>query len=144
MKNIELHKVGDKYKILTHYKLDSGSYISSDPIFIVNMNEEEELISAIKSALESSKELSEDEEDDYWLGNLLLKKIKESSFNKLYSRSLSCMISLEGKCVKITKLNFLGNNKGLERDEEKSVITDYKLENLDIDFKLKLDVLLEV
>ena len=122
MGSVEIYKTSKNYKILTQYKLESGSYISSEPIFILPIDvNKEEMESKLFEALEASRDLSESEEDDFWLGNKLLKKLKESSFDKLYKSSCSCHVSLIDGIFSITPQKYVGKNVGLDILEDRAV-----------------------
>ncbi len=118
MKSIQIYKTNKNFKILTLYKLSSGSYIASEPIFILDSDIELKILGdKILEALNASHTLKESEEDKFWLGTNLLKKIKASSFNKFYETSTICDVSFDNKTITITKLKYLGKNKGLEEGE---------------------------
>lgn len=131
MKSIQIYLSKRHYKILTMYRLESWSYIISEPIFILPINVEiKELALKVFEALEASCELSETEEDKYRLGNkLLLKEMKETSFDKLYSSSKSCSLVLDEKLVTVIPQKYLGKGEGLEEDEERALKFDYDVEN---------------
>lgn len=115
MKCCQIYKTNKSYKIVTMYRLESWSYIASFPIFILPLQSSgEELADKIFESLKNSRSLLESEEDDFWLGNKLLKEIKESSFNKLYQNSKSCTVYMEGANLEIEPNNYLGPDKGLE------------------------------
>ena len=95
MKAVFVYKTGKNFKIVTNYELESGSYISSEPIYILPLDiKKDEFIKKLFEALNYSRKLTEDEEDTYWLGKNLLKKLKETSFDKLYRTSKSFWIKL--------------------------------------------------
>lgn len=122
MKSVEVYRTKKNYKILTQYELESGSYISSNPIFILSLDTDtEEIANRIFEALDSSRLLSESEEDDFWLGNKLLKEIKESSFDKFYQSSTSCRISKQKDFVIIAPRKYLGRSKGLFTEEKQAL-----------------------
>jgi len=118
MKSVEVYKTKKDFKILTLYKLESGSYIASEPIFIVSVEAElEDLGEKLFEALNASRTIKESEEDKFWLGNALLKKIKEASFSKLYATSSSCHVSFDNGIISIAPQKYLGKDKGLEIEE---------------------------
>lgn len=118
MKSIEIFKTNKEFKIITLYMLQSGSYIASNPIFIFPADVEvKDLSNSISEALKESRILNESEEDKFWLGNGLLKKIKESSFNKFYATSSSCYISLVNGIISIIPQKYMGKDQGLEMQE---------------------------
>lgn len=120
MKAVHIYLTKKNYKVVTMYRLESGSYISSNPIFILPFDiDKEELSSKIFLALKTSRHLSEKEEDEYWLGNKLLKTLKESSFNKLYENSKSCAVYWEKTRIVIKPYEYQGNNQGLAVNKEK-------------------------
>ena len=117
MKLVQIYKTNKDFKICTLYKLESGSYITSEPIFIIPIDVRlENLESKLHKALNTSRNLSESEEDEFWLGNNLLKKMKETSFDKLYRTSLSCNVSLIDDIASIIPQKYAGKNRGLTRD----------------------------
>lgn len=117
MKSIQIYKTKQDYKIVTLYKRESGSYIISDPIFIIPIDVKlEDLADKLFDSLNASRTLKESEEDEFYSGNLL-KKIKESSFNKFYATSFSCYVSLENRIINIVPQKYMGKNQGLEIDE---------------------------
>ena len=117
MKGIQIYKTKKHIKIVTMYQQESKAYIISEPIFILSLDED---ISKVKDniflALDSSRKISEKEEDKFWLGNTLLKKMNETSFQKLYVSSKSCMIFLEKNKIKIIPLKYAGKGLGLTED----------------------------
>lgn len=114
MKKIEIFKTEKKYIILTMYQLESGSFISSEPIYILPLHSEiEDFASFIIDALKLSRKLNESEENSYWLGKNLLKKMREPSFEKLYRESVSCQLNIENESLFIIPRKYLGKNKGL-------------------------------
>jgi hypothetical protein len=120
MKSIQVYKTKKDFKIVTLYKRESDSYIISDPIFIMPIDTKlEDLENKLFEALNTSRTLKESEEDKFYSGNLL-KKIKESSFNKFYAGSSSCYVSLEKGIISITPQKYMGNNQGLEREDDKT------------------------
>ena len=130
MKSIEVYRTKNNYKILTMYRLESWSYISSKPIFILSLDVNiEEFTNRFFEALNSSRELLESEEDKYWLGNQLLKEVKESSFNKFYELSTSCRVSIEEDLVVVAPRKYVGKNKGLFTDENNALKLSYNGEN---------------
>lgn len=131
MKSIQIYLSKEHYKVLTMYRLESWSYIISEPIYILPDNiEKKELSSKIFNALESSCELSESEEDKYRLGNKeLLKRMKESSFNKLYGSSKSCSVDLKDNLVTVTPQKYLGKGAGLEEEVGQALKLNYNGEN---------------
>lgn len=125
MKAVHIYLTKKNYKVVTTYRLESGSYIDSNPIFILPENvDKEELSLKISLALEASRQLSEKEEDKYWLGNKLLKELKESSFNKLYENSKSCKIYIKNNRKVIQPYKCLGKNQGLTVDESRVLELD--------------------
>jgi hypothetical protein len=121
MKCIEIYKTNKDFKILTLYKLEAGSYMTSEPIFIMPGDVKlEDLGDKIYEALNASRNLLESEEDKFWLGSKLLKKIKESSFDKFYEASVSCSVSFSDGIVSIAPQKYLGKNQGLEILEDRA------------------------
>lgn len=122
MKAVHIYLTKKSFKITTMYKLESGSYIESNPIYILPSEVSlEELSNKISFSLGASKQISEREEDNYWLGNKLLKLLKESSFNKLYENSKSCILYIEKNKKIIEPQKFIGKDNGLAVKEEKIV-----------------------
>lgn len=130
MNSIEVYRTKKNYKILTQYQLESGSFISSEPIHLLPLDiDKKEIAGKIFEALNSSRILSEREEDDFWLGNKLLKKIKETSFNKFYQLSTSCRVSKREDLVIIAPRKYLGKDKGLFTEEEQALQVRYDGKN---------------
>lgn len=121
MKSIHIYKTKKDYKIITFYKLESGSYIGSDPVFVMPIDvSSEDLAGKLFEALNASRTLKESEEDKFWLGNGLLKKIKETSFNKFYATSLSCNVSFDKGIIILTPYKYTGKDQGLEMEESRT------------------------
>lgn len=133
MSSFQVHRTKDSYKILTMYRLESWLHILSEPIFILPLDiEKEEITNKFFEALNNSRNLSESEEESFRLDNkLLLKRMKESSFNKLYMSSSACDVSLKQDEIIITPLKCLGKNQGLDEDEENLVKVLYTGKNKD-------------
>lgn len=94
MKIIEIFKTKKEYKIITLYKLESGSYISSLPISILEIESSiDNLYDEINRLLNHSRKISSKEEQKFWLGSDLLKHLKIASFKKLYTSSSSCNVT---------------------------------------------------
>lgn len=120
MKSCQVFKTKKNYKITTMYRLESWSYIESKPIYIFPLETSiEELSKAIFESLESSREISELEENDFWLGNQLLKELKESSYNSLYKNSYGCIVSIKNNDFVIEPQKYMGKDEGLAVDENK-------------------------
>lgn len=133
MKGVHIYMTKNYFKIATMYKLESGSYIDSNPIYIVSKDTSiEEISSKIASALKSSKKISEKEEDIYWLGNKLLKELKETSFNKLYENSKSCVVYVVDSETIIKPYEFKGKENGLIVDEDKVVKLKSEINHIDL------------
>ena len=117
MKGIQIYKTQKHIKIVTMYQIESEAYITSEPVFVFSLDED---ISKIKDniflALDSSRKISEKEEDTFWLGNTILKKMNETSFQKLYVSSKSCMVFLEKNNIKIIPMKYAGKGQGLSED----------------------------
>lgn len=126
MKACQIYKTKKHYKIATMYRLESGSYILSNPIFIIPLEaNDKELSVKIFEAIKNSRLIYESEEDDIWLGTQLLKELKEKSYNDLYKNSGSCTIYLEKGLLEIEPNKYLGKNEGLEAIQEKKSKFDY-------------------
>lgn len=132
MKTAELVKTKNKYKIVTWYKRESGSYLASNPIYILPLSSEiDEISNKIFLALNTSKELKENEEDEYRLGNkIFLKNLKETSLTKLYRESKSCFISIDNSnLIKIIPYKESEHHRGLVEDIENSIELYYNGDN---------------
>lgn len=137
MKIIEVFKTDKQFKVVTLYQLESGSYISSLPISILDINcPKEELLDQIKNSLNSSRNISSKEETKLWLGNELLKHLKVPSFKKLYTTSSSCNVVLNEKEIKLTPLAYDTKIKAL-------VETDSTISFDEIDFERVSEYLME-
>lgn len=126
MKAVQIFLTKREYKITTMYRLELGSYILSEPVLIVsNKCSNEELTKSIHEALNLSKQLFGKEEDKYRIGSKeLLKRLKESSFNKLYQNSSSCSVFIEESKIIIEPYEYQGKNQGLEVDEARILKLD--------------------
>ena len=112
------------------YKLKSGSYILSEPIFILPIDcIQSDFIDTVFISLGKSREILESEEDMYWLGNTLLKKMKESSFDKLYRNSVSCIVSIKNNFLNIVPQKYVSKELGLNIQEEKSFLFSLESSN---------------
>ena len=132
MKGLEIYRTSKFYKIVTMYRRESGAYMLSKPIYIVSIEKSiEELSNAIFSSLEASRSIKESEEDNLWLGNKLLKELKERSFNNLYKNSTSCCVFFNKKgllskgMIEIEPYKYSGKDEGLEAIEEEIVKIKY-------------------
>lgn len=115
MKSCQIFKAKNAYKIITLYRLESWSYIHSHPIYILPLKtSSDELSMKIFEALENSRDISESEENEFWLGNQLLKELKEKSYNSLYKDSHSCMVSMNENEFIIEPQQYMGKDEGLE------------------------------
>jgi hypothetical protein len=133
MKAVEIYKTESHYKVVTMYLLESGSYIGSEPVFIVPIKSKVEAIwSKISKSLAASRQLSESEEDRYWLGNKLLKVMQESSFNALYKSSRACGVFVGADTTRIDSYKFVGKNEGLVVDMERSRALSNSLTEMEI------------
>lgn len=126
MKVCQIYKTKSEYKIVTMYRLESWSYISSKPIVLLPSETTiEQLSKEIFFCLKSSRELSEAEENEFWLGEKLLSELKEKSFNSFYNKSTSCNLSLENNILEISPQEYLGKNKGLSTIENEVEKVEY-------------------
>lgn len=129
MKSCQIFKTKKGYKIATMYRLESWSYIESKPIYIFPVEiGVEELSKAIFESLESSREISDSEENDFWLGNQLLKELKENSYNSLYKNSYSCIVSIKNSDFIIEPQKYMGKDEGLSVDENRVLKLDANLD----------------
>lgn len=129
MKSCQIFKTKKAYKITTMYRLESWSYIESKPIYILPLETSpEDLSRAIFESLENSREISESEEDDFWLGNRLLKELKESSYNSLYKNSFGCIVSIKNGDFVVEPQKYMGKDKGLEIDGDRVLQLDAKMD----------------
>lgn len=141
MKSIHLYKTSKHYKIVTQYKLVSGSYLLSEPIYILPIDSKIEVLAdKIYEALNTSRRISEAEEEHMWLGIKLLKQMKESSFEGLYRDSASCWISIGSGKISIEPYKYLGKGKGLNIDENRIIELDEMHEPIEV-AKIVIDTL---
>ncbi len=137
MQLIHIYKTKSDYKIVTSYRTESWSYINGEPIFIFPISSQiKDLEDKIFESLESSREISESEEEDIWLGNKLLKSLKESSFNKLYSSSVCVGVFKDEDMYEIKPYKFNGKNKGISGDDTESVKSDLNISRKDLTEKI--------
>ena len=140
MKFVQIFKTSKNFIIMTMYKTESWTYIVGEPIWLLPSTVElEELEKKVFESLSLSRSISKSEEDKIWLGNTVLKKIGETSFNKFYTKSASCNIYLDNGKITIEPNKYLGANKGLEPDEELVVVlyeSDEKLKIMEDIVKL--------
>lgn len=120
MKSCQIFKTKKGYKIATMYRLESWSYIESKPIYIFPLETSiEQLSRALFESLDSSREISESEENDFCLGNQLLKELKESSYSSLYKNSYGCIVSVKNNKFIIEPQKYMGKDEGLAVDENR-------------------------
>jgi len=118
MKACQIYKTKSNYKIVTMYRLESGSYIISHPICILPLDVSHLVFAnKLQEALAHSREISETEEELFWLGNTLLKELKEHTYHDFYNNSTSCIISLQEQIYLLEPHKYLGKGKGLVVDE---------------------------
>ena len=130
MKAITIYKINKDYKIVTLYMREAGSYIISEPILNVSISISfNDFYDKIFYSLDSSRDISESEEDKFCLGKELLKKLKISSFEKLYFNCTSCSIWLNDDILEIIPNKYAGYLQGLEEDIEKKVVFQFSEEN---------------
>lgn len=103
IKACSIYKTKNKFKIVTAYRLESWAYIESNPITILPIEASfEQIKNAIFLSINSSKKLSEKEEDFYRLETKeFLKSLRETSYKKFYNNSTSCSIYIENNIVEI-------------------------------------------
>lgn len=130
MKAITIYKIKKEYKIVTLYKREAGSYIVSEPILNVSIGISfNDFYNKIFYSLDSSRNISESEEDKFSLGKELLKKLKISSFEKLYFNCTSCSIWLDNNILEIIPNKYAGYLQGLEEDIENKLVFQFNEEN---------------
>ena len=124
MKTCQIFKIDNKFIIVTLYRLESWSYISSEPIFILPDDIDIKiLLTEVFESLENSRDISEKEENEMWLGHDLLKLLKVKSFSKLYKKSVACIVSLNEKNIEVTPYEFYFKTKGLsEKIEDRFIV----------------------
>ncbi|WP_291077737.1 MULTISPECIES: hypothetical protein [unclassified Empedobacter] len=124
MKTCQIFKIDNKFIIVTLYRLESWSYISSEPIFILPDDIDIKiLLTEVFESLENSRDISEKEENEMWLGHDLLKLLKVKSFSKLYKESVACIVSLNEKNIEVTPYEFYFKTKGLsEKIEDRFIV----------------------
>lgn len=131
MKACQIFKTKRAYKITTMYRLESWSYIESKPINILPIKSSLEMVSKVVfESLESSRVISDTEEEDFWLGNQLLKELKEKSYDSLYKKSTSCMIFVKDNEFIIEPQVYKGRGLGLEVDESRVLKLEANLDKL--------------
>ena len=142
MKAVQVYLTKKNYKIMTMYRLESWSYIISEPIYILPKEVEvKELSSKIFDALQSSKQLLESEEEQYRLGNkLFLQTIKESSLNKFYEASKSCGVYKNGNKICIEPYKFDGKDQGISVIKDRILELDSTTESIEVT-KIIIDIL---
>lgn len=130
MKAIQVYLSKNNYKILTMYRLESWSYLLSEPIFILPENINKKILTEkIFYALDSSREISQSEENNYRLGKDLLRKLKETSFDKLYNTSVSCSVFLNNNILTVTPHIYLGKGSGLGEVTQSALKINYNGKN---------------
>lgn len=135
MKTCQIFKIDNKFIIVTLYRLESWSYISSEPIFILPDDIDIKiLLTKVFESLENSRDISENEENEMWLGHDLLKLLKVKSFSKLYKESVACIVSLNEKNIKVTPYEFYFKTKGLSEKIEDTFIVEIDNIKLLIDY----------
>jgi hypothetical protein len=132
MKGCQIYKTNKHYKIITMYRQESWAYISSKPIYILPLEVDiNEFSSRLFESLKNSRDITESEEDNFWLGNGLLKELEERTFVDLYKHSTSCYVWLDKKGIlskgeiEIKPNKYLGKSKGLVSVDEESIRIKY-------------------
>lgn len=122
-KSIQIYKTNKFYKIITMYRTESGSYIDGEPVFLIPLDATlQEFSKVILEGLNHSRLISESEEAVIWDNRrLLLKEIKEKSYDDLYKNSTSCDITIENEEITIEPNIYLGSREGLVTDKERIV-----------------------
>lgn len=142
MKSINIYKLRDELKIETLYLREHSAYMISEPIFILPINSSnEEIANKVFEALEASRVIKEFEEDDFWLGNKLLKLLKEKSFDKLYFSCTSCSIRLKDDSIEIMPYKYAGYKQGMTEVQEDVIVLPYKIEDKNLIIEKVLEVL---
>ena len=143
-KSIQVYKTDKYYKIITMYRTESWTYLLGEPVFLLPLDiTAGELAKVILEGLNHSCSISESEEDIIRNNNkqLLLKQIKEKSYDNLYKNSTSCNIYVESQEITIEPNIYLGSREGLTTDMERVVKLEF-LESKYIDIaKLVIDIL---
>lgn len=142
MKSINIYKLRDELKIETLYLREHSAYMISEPIFILPINSsKEEIANKVFEALEASRVIKEFEEDNFWLGNKLLKLLKEKSFDKLYFSCTSCSIRLKDDSIEIMPYKYAGYKQGMTEVQEDVIVLPYKIEDKNLIIEKVLEVL---
>lgn len=141
MQSIKVFKTNENYKIVTLYLREHSAYMLSKPIFLFSTDSsKEEIANKLLEALEASRVIKEFEEDNFWLGNKLLKLLKEKSFEKLYFNCTSCSVRLRGNNIEIMPYKYAGYKQGMTEVQEDVLIMPYNIN----DKTLIIDKVLEV
>ncbi|ASW73967.1 hypothetical protein IQ37_18430 [Chryseobacterium piperi] len=131
MKACKIYKTKENYKIITLYKTDTGTYVSDTPIFIISISDDtEELGKRVAESLAASKLISYPKEN---ISKKVLKEMKESSFKKLYSNSISCGLFLDKEKLEVIPYKCIDPEKGLDEDSERIQYFDYgKIDEIEL------------
>ena len=142
MKSVKIFKTNNNYKIITLYLREHSAYMLSEPIFILPIDSNKnEIANKVFEALEASRVIKEFEEDDFWLGNKLLKLLKEKSFDKLYFSCTSCSIRLKDDSIEIMPYKYAGYKQGMTEVQEDVIVLPYKIEDKNLIIEKVIEVL---
>jgi hypothetical protein len=140
MKALSIYKTEKNYKIITMYLKDTGTYILKDPIFFLDLDVDAvKLGEIIFESLNKSRKITSSE--DNFSSKELLKKLKESSFKKLYQNSTSCCIYLEKNLITIEPQICINPNEGLEVVEEDIIQLEYSAQSTCLIVENIIDIL---
>lgn len=115
------------FKIVTMYRLESGIYIISNPIYLLPKNSTlDVLFNKVIESLDESRELKIEEEKSFRLGRNLLKFLKEKSFKNLYQNSIVYSIYLDENHLSIESYIYDNKSIGLLVNEGKDFIINGK------------------
>jgi hypothetical protein len=125
-----IHKTKGFYKIITDSKTTAGFFLGGEPVFLVSIDNVEDLQKCIFQSLVSSKSgVPVPKREDYKLGDReLCKKIGEVSYSSLYKSSNTLSLRLNEDELILTPLKYYNPKKpsqGLvDVDEDICLIKD--------------------
>ena len=115
----------DYIRIYTGYRTESWMVIHSDPIYVLSWDSSNEKIKeCFIDSFKKSKEIDENEEKDFNLGNDLLKRLKEKSWKSSYN-ALTCQLRYNGSNYNLyfTKYDSKSNSSPIVKEEKLSINT---------------------
>jgi hypothetical protein len=108
-----IHKTSNFYKIITDSKTTAGFFLAGEPVFVVSLENVEELQRCIFESLVSSKSgVPVPSQEEYKIGDReLCKKIGEISYTSLYKSSNTLSLRFNENELQLTPLKYYNPKK---------------------------------